>query len=162
MKNNQKNQKCSRPNCEGKIAEKEIYHDISPTDAFKETSFSIKVCDNKDCGIRKDKIEEFSYWKKLSDELEIPDLKYWSLRYSRGDRCFWIVVRDIQEDGVEWGTPKHVWQEPISSGVIGKALSKLSNNIVEQNDYEFRELITKSLKLIATEIKKTRKKEKNE
>ena len=67
-----------------------------------------------------------------------------------------MSCRDIQEDGVEWGTPKHVWKEPINSNAIGEAFS------TQLVDYKFRELITESLKLIATKIKKTREKEKNE
>jgi len=61
MNDNQENQKCSRPSCEGKIIEKEVYHDTSSIDAFNETSFSIKVCDNENCGVRKSKLEECTY-----------------------------------------------------------------------------------------------------
>jgi hypothetical protein len=61
MSNNQKKQKYSRPTCKGKMIEKEVYHDISPVDTFIQTSSSIKVCDNENCGIGKSKLEEYDY-----------------------------------------------------------------------------------------------------
>jgi hypothetical protein len=151
MNRNRENQKCPKTNCWGKIVEKEVYHDVSPFDAYNETTYSISVCNNSDCGIGKAALEELEYWKELSDELEVPDLKYWQMSYSRSDKCFWVTVRDIQEDGVLVGTPKHVWKESISPETLAK-------NLVSVGDSRFRDLITKSLKLMATEIKKTRQK----
>ncbi|RHZ36480.1 hypothetical protein [endosymbiont GvMRE of Glomus versiforme] len=91
MNRNRENQKCPKTNCWGKIVEKEVYHDVSPFDAYNETTYSISVCNNSDCG-------------------------------SRSDKCFWVTVRDIQEDGVLVGTPKHVWKESISPETLAKNL----------------------------------------
>ena len=63
-------------------------------------------------------------------------------------------MEDIQEDGVETGMPKHVWEEPISP-------KELAKHLVDIDDGRFRDLITGSLKLIAIKIKKTRQKETN-
>ena len=147
-------QKCPRLSCQGKIIEKEVYHDVSPFDAYNKTTYSISVCNNSDCEIGKAVLEELEYWKKLSDELEVPDLKYWQMNYSRSDKCFWVTVRDIQEDGVLVGTPKHIWKEPISPKELAKHLEGI-------DDGRFCDLITESLKLIAIKIKKTRQKEAN-
>jgi hypothetical protein len=61
MNNNQKNQKCPKPNCQGKIVKKEVYRDVSPFDAYNEITYSVSVCNNNDCGIRKSTLEELEF-----------------------------------------------------------------------------------------------------
>jgi len=43
------------------MVKKEVYHDVSPFDAYNETTYSISVCNNSDCRIRKTALEELEY-----------------------------------------------------------------------------------------------------
>ena len=149
--------------CKSKIVREEVWRDVSPYDAYNETTYSIPCCSNEDCqigqGAKKNWLAELNYWKELADELGIPDLKYWQLNYERSSNCFWVIVEDIWEEE-EVGEPKHVWKEPISPEAISEAFgSRLVDALTWDKVREggrFRELITESLKLMATEIKKDR------
>ncbi|CAI2191615.1 4512_t:CDS:2 [Funneliformis geosporum] len=47
--------------CQGKIIKKEVYHGVSPFDAYNETTYSISICNNSDCEVGKMALEELEY-----------------------------------------------------------------------------------------------------
>ena len=91
--------------------------------------------------------------KQLSEELEIPDLKYWQLDYNRSDECFYLIVESIEFDADDvWGENAPTWQEKISK-------EEMVENLLD--DDKFRNLIANRLRKIAPIIKKDKSKPKD-